>query len=179
MFVTRLDFSIYFFFNVSRSVAGEETFGCVCVFLLWVCVWHIFSSVCVWHIFSSSRYVGSVLAWLRNCILIIITSWRKEDLSEAVAHITPLQIPQHGGVRRQNFLAGSFALDSFLVAEGCIMRDLGVTAQIITGRSPNWLSVPLLRGNKLITIFHWQMSNHHRTVNSFSIQHSGRKYLLK
>jgi len=71
-----------------------------------------------------------------------------------VAHITPLQIPQHGGVRRQNFLAGSFALDSFLVAEGCIMRDLGVTAQIITGRSPNWLSVPLLRGNKLITIFH-------------------------
>ena len=79
------------------------------------------------------------------------------DLSEAVVQITPLQIAQHGGVRGQNllnFLVGSFGLDSFLVAEGCILRDLGVTTQIITGRSPNWLSVPLLRGNKLITIFH-------------------------
>lgn len=78
------------------------------------------------------------------------------NLSEAVAQITPLQIPQHGGVRRQNllnFLAGSFGLDSFFFAEGCIMTDLGVTSQIITGRSPNWLSVPLLRGNNLITIF--------------------------
>jgi hypothetical protein len=59
-------------------------------------------------------------------------------------------------VRRQNllnFLAGSFGLDSFFVAEDCIMRDLGVTSQIITERSPNWLSVPLLRGNKLVTIF--------------------------
>jgi len=79
------------------------------------------------------------------------------DLSEEVAQITPLQIPQHGGVRGQNvlnFLAGSFGLDSFLDAEGCILRDLGVTLQIITGRSPNWLSVPLSRGNKLITISH-------------------------
>jgi hypothetical protein len=53
-----------------------------------------------------------------------------------------------------NFLAGSFGLDSFLFAEGCILRDLGVTLEIITGRSPGWLYVPLLRGNKLITIFH-------------------------
>jgi len=79
------------------------------------------------------------------------------DLSEAVAQITPLQIPQHGGVGGQNllnFLVGSFGLDSFLVAEGCILRDLEIPLQIITGRSPNWLSLPLLRGNKLITIFH-------------------------
>jgi hypothetical protein len=76
------------------------------------------------------------------------------DLSVAVAQITPLQIPQHGGVGGQtllNFLVGSFGLHSFLVMEGCVLRDLGRTLLIITRRSPNWLSVLLLR-DKLITI---------------------------